>query len=41
MIENAALVFMGSDPIAMLKRYVKARKALGKWHEEKRFMHGA
>jgi hypothetical protein len=33
MIQNATLVFLGKNPERILKRYVKMRKRLGKWHQ--------
>jgi len=36
MIPNATLVFIGKKPERILKRYVKMRKRLGKWHELKK-----
>jgi len=36
LINNAALVLSGKKPNTMLKRYVKARKKLGRWRQESR-----
>ncbi len=36
MTANAAIVFMGKNPERMIKRYIIARKRLGKWHELKK-----